>query len=235
VRRLFLSHIHLPDGFLPVWLWASGYVLTGLLVAILWRWGKVNADPRRFALVGTMGAIMIVMMVLEIPPFQYHFNLSVVAGIILGPQLAVLTAFVVNVILALIGHGGITVVGLNTLVFSTESIVGYYVFMLLLRPRLSVGKSAFAATMIALILGTTLAYGIIALGSPWIDRALQSAALRPGMEPPPGVSGAHLNLARLAVLMFGIGAIGWVAEALLSSAIITYLCRVMPGLIKVRD
>lgn len=230
-----MSHIHIPDGFLPVWLWLSGYVLTGLLVGILWRRGGMAADPRRFSLMGTMGAIMIILMMIEIPPFEYHFNLSVVAGIILEPQLAVLTALVVNIILALLGHGGLTVIGLNTLILSTESIAGYYIFRLLLRFGRSVGASAFTATLIGLMVGTGLAYGIIAGGTPWVDRSLQTAALRPAMESPPGIEHTHLNLTRLAIIMFGLGAIGWVVEALLSSAIVSYLHKVTPEVVKAKE
>jgi cobalt/nickel transport system permease protein len=184
---------------------------------------------------GAMGAIMVLVMMLEIPPFEYHFNLSVITGIILGPQLAVLTALVVNIILALIGHGGVTVVGLNALVLSAELIMGYFVFRVLTRLKLSVWASSFTATLVGLVSGTAIAYGIIALGSPWVDQVLRSAALRPGMELGPGISGAHLDLARLALIMFGIGAIGWVAEALLSATIIAYLARLVPGLIKAGD
>lgn len=230
-----MSHIHLPDGILPTWLWLSGYAVTAFLIAALWRWGKATADPRRFALLGIFAAIMIIIMTIEVPPFSYHFNLSVVTGIILGPQLSVLAALMVNVILALVGHGGITVVGLNALVLSTEMIAGYYAFRLLSRLKLSVGKSTFAATIIGLAVGTAAGYGIIVLGSPWIDRVLRAASLRPGEELGPGIEGASLDLTRLAILMFGIGAIGWLLEALLSAAILSYLNRIYPGLITDRE
>lgn len=203
-------------------------------MALWWR-GKATADPHRFSLMGAMGAIMILIAMIEIPPFEYHANLSVVTGIILGPQLFVLTAFVVNIILALIGHGGLTAIGLNTLVLSTEAVIGYYVFRLLNGFGLPVGRSTFFATIAGLATGTTVAFGIIAAGSPWIDQVLGSAALRPGMELPPGVSGAHLNLKRLAIIMFAVGSIGWVAEAILSSAIIGYISRLIPGLVKSED
>lgn len=226
-----MSHIHLPDGILPVWLWLSGYALTALVISVLWRGGKATAEPRRFALLGIFGAMMILVMMIEIPPFSYHFNLSVVTGIILGPQLAVLVALVVNLILSLIGHGGITVVGLNTLVLSVEMLAGYYVFRLLCRVRGSLSACAFLATVIGLALGAGVAFGIIALGTPAINHVLQTASLAPGEELPPGVEGAHLNLARLAVLMFGIGAIGWILEGIVSSAILRYIQKVYPELI----
>ena len=64
----------------------------------------------------------------EIVPIAYHINLTVISGILLGPSLIFLATLVVNVILALFGHGGITVLGLNTLTLSIEGILGYFLF-----------------------------------------------------------------------------------------------------------
>ena len=67
---------------------------------------------------------MLVGMSSEIIPIAYHINLTVLAGILLGPWLSIISAVIVNVMLALLGHGGVTVIGLNTLVISTEMIAG---------------------------------------------------------------------------------------------------------------
>ena len=39
-----LSHIHFPDGVLPVWLWASGFIVAILVGAILLRLTKKEED-----------------------------------------------------------------------------------------------------------------------------------------------------------------------------------------------
>lgn len=221
-----MSHIHLPDGILPVWLWAAGYLLAFLLIGVLWRGGKATAEPKRFALLGIFAAMMILVAMIEVPPVSYHFNLSVVTGIILGPQLSVLAALMVNVILSLIGHGGITVIGLNTLVLSTEMIAGYYAFRLF--RRIGLTKAGFMATMMGLFLGTSAGFGIITLGSPWIDRMLRIGVTE---ELGPGIEGPYLSLTRLAVIMFGVGAVGWVVEGILSAAILRYLSKVYPGIV----
>ena len=75
-----------------------------------------------------MAAVMVLGASVEIVPIAYHVNLTVFSGILLGPSLIFLATFVVNVILALFGHGGITVIGLNTLTLSIEGILGYYFF-----------------------------------------------------------------------------------------------------------
>jgi len=174
---------------------------------------------------------MVLVMLLEVPPFGAHCNLSVVSGIVLGPQLAVPAALVVNLILALIGHGGVTVVGLNSLVLSSEMLVGQYAFRGLTRARMGTVPAVFIATVVGLGTGTAMTYGAIAVAAPWIDRALQSAGTGPGAEVElEAVSGAHLDLARLALIMFGVGLIGWVVEGLLSCFVVTYLKRAFPRL-----
>jgi len=225
-----MSHIHFPDGVLPFWLWAAGYGLAVLLVALLWHGGQATVQPRQFARLGIFTALMILVMTIEIPVVSYHFNLSVASAIILGPQLSVLAAFIVNVMLSLLGHGGITVVGLNTLTISTEMLVGYAVFRLCSRLRVPLAPAGFLATLCGLAAGTAAGFGIVALGAPWINRTLQTAQLAPGTELAPGVTGTHLDLTRLALLMFGIGAIGWIIEGKLTSVIISYLNRMNPEL-----
>lgn len=216
---------------LPVWLWASGYALMALLVAALWGLGQARTQPRRFALLGVFAAMMVLVMLLEVPPFGAHCNLSVVSGIVLGPQLAVPAALMVNLILALMGHGGLTVVGLNSLVLSTEMLVGYAVFRGLRRSRLRTGRAVFIATVVGLAVGTALSYGIIAAGAPAINHTLQSAAAGGKTEIEiRAVAGAHLDLVRLALIMFGAGLIGWVVEGLLSSFVVAYLGKAFPRL-----
>lgn len=226
-----MSHIHLPDGILPPWLWVSGYLALSVLVAVLWHGGGATGRPRQFALLGIITAVLMLVMSAEVPPFGYHANLSVVAGILLGPRLAVLAALLVNIMLALIGHGGITVVGLNALVLALEMVVGWAVFRFGARWHMPLGPRAFLATVLGLAVGTAASFGLLTLSAPWIDRTLGAATLAPGEELGPGIVAPQLNLWRLAMLMFGIGAIGWVVEALLSVAILRYLSRYYPRVV----
>ena len=110
-----MTHMHIPDFVLPVWLWVSGFVV---MAAALWvslvRLRSMD-KKREIPLLGAISAAMIVAMSLEILPIAYHINLSVVAGILLGPSLGFVAAFIVNLMLALLGHGGVSVIGLNTL------------------------------------------------------------------------------------------------------------------------
>jgi cobalt/nickel transport system permease protein len=229
-----MSHIHLPDGILPFWLWAGGYVVAALLLLIAWRLGRQQTNVKRFALLGIFAAMMLLVMTIEIPP--YHANLSVVTGIILGPSLAVLAAWIINLFLAFMGHGGITVAGLNTLVVAIEMLAGMAVFHGLRRLRVPLAVAGFLAVVIGLGLGTGASFGIIVAGAPAINASLRAPQAAHEHEEADSLleEASHdgqLDLHRLAWLMFGLGSIGWILEGILSAAILTALNRVYPGLV----
>ena len=161
-----MSHIHIPDGVLPLWLVFVGWVVLAALVALAVRRASALDLRRRVPLVGAVAALMLVAMSSEVIPIAYHINLTVLAGILLGPWLSIITAVIVNVMLALLGHGGVTVIGLNTLVISTEMIVGWLLFGQFVRlfGRRHPSASAAVATVLALALSTTLLVVIVALG-----------------------------------------------------------------------
>ena len=82
-----MSHIHLPDGVLPIWLWVSGFIGAILVGVILFRLHKQEDLSRRLPLLGMMAAVMVLGASVEIVPIAYHVNLTVVSGILLGPSL----------------------------------------------------------------------------------------------------------------------------------------------------
>ena len=160
-----MSHIHLPDGVLPVWLWGSGYVVAILVGTVLLRLVKKEDLTRRLPLLGMMAAAMVLGAAVEIVPIAYHVNLTVISGILLGPSLIFLATFVVNVILALFGHGGITVIGLNTLILSVEGILGYFLFRLFWKVLRRLTPAIFFATFLSLLASTLSMIGVVSLGT----------------------------------------------------------------------
>jgi cobalt/nickel transport system permease protein len=116
---------------------------------------------KKIPLLGALSAVMLVAMSLEILPLAYHINLSIVAGILLGPALGFLAAFIVNLMLALMGHGGITVIGLNTILLGTEAMLGHTLFYLL-HKRLPVFWRAAVAAVLTLFITTLVLIGIVA-------------------------------------------------------------------------
>lgn len=161
-----MSHIHIPDGVLPLWLWLTGWIVALAVVSVASRMAIAEDVRRKVPLLGVVSALMLVAMSSEIVPIAYHINLTVLGAILLGPVLAPIAAFIVVTILALLGHGGVTVIGLNTLVISAEMLIGLALFRTLIgvlgrkRPSISAGL----ATVVTLALSTLLLVGIVWLG-----------------------------------------------------------------------
>lgn len=249
-----MSHIHIPDGVLPAWIVLAGWVLAGVLLVLVAR--RVEAgERRRLPLLGVVSALMLVGMTVELVPIGYHINMSVIAGILLGPALAFLAAFVVDLILGLFGHGGITVVGLNTLVIGAEAAIGYYTFRAftrLLGERASAGLRAGLATVLSLLLSTLLMIGIVAASTVnpgeqahhatavevEADQLVLRNPLGEGLlvwelQPQEEEQEVHgMDLATFATLVLGLGAVGWTLEAVLTGLIVGYVRRLRPDLLK---
>ncbi|MGI5837116.1 MAG: energy-coupling factor ABC transporter permease [Chloroflexota bacterium] len=251
-----MSHLHIPDGVMPLWIIALGWVATiALLILSTGRLRRGGLEIK-LSLLGMMSALMLVAMSLELIPIGYHVNLTVVSGILLGPTLAFVAAFVVNLILAFFGHSGITVVGLNTLLIGTEMELGYFLFRAgrgLVTRGIGVGLLAGAVTVVSLLAGSLLMIGVVALSNvnPGIARPEATiierggeisfrnpfgegaVAWRPFGEEPEPSAPPEIDIATFATLVLGLGAVGWIVEAVITGAIIRYLVAVRPDLIGV--
>jgi len=236
-----MSHIHFPDGVLPVWLWASGFVVAILVGAILLRLTKKEELTRRLPLLGMMAAVMVLGASVEIVPIAYHVNLTVFSGILLGPSLIFLATFVVNVILALFGHGGITVIGLNTLTLSIEGILGYYFFRLIWKVLKRLTPAIFLATFVALLFSTFAMIGIVSLGTSHYEELIHQEGKgifefhlsKEKEEHHPGDAAEEkVNLRRFMMIVLPLGFIGWILEGVITALIARYIRRLRPDLLR---
>lgn len=252
-----MTHIHVPDGVLPVWLWSSGWLAALALLLVADRASRRLEARRRLPLIGVVSALVIVAMSSEVVPIAYHMNLTVLAGALLGPSLSVVSAFVVQVVLAALGHGGVTNVGLNTLLTASEMLLGWALLqggVRLLGTRRA-ALAAAAATVVTLAATTTMLVGLIAISgtlgateretgaldpdnlvfaSPFGEGVLHIGLFSGGEEHADEEDGhAHeaLGLARFATVVYTLGSIGWMLEAFVTAAIVGYLARVRPSLL----
>jgi len=245
-----VSHIHIPDGVLPLWLWLGGWILTAAIVWFASTRSRGVDVRRKVPLVGIVSALVLVSMSSEIVPIAYHINLTVVAGVLLGPQLAVISAFVVQVVLALLGHGGVTVIGLNTLMTATEMLLGWALFRGFIavvggrRVRIASG----VATAVTLALTTTLLVGIVAISGVGAATVRETGALDPRnltFASPFSEKVVSIGLfsggekattpavpvGRFATIVYTLGPIGWLVEALVTAAVLGYVARIRPSLV----
>jgi cobalt/nickel transport system permease protein len=191
---------------------------------------RLRAMDRRknIPLLGALAAVMLVAMSFEpLPP--YHLNLSVVAGILLGPSLGFLAAFIVNLMLALMGHGGITVMGLNTILLGAEAVLGHTIFFLL-PARLSVFWRAAAATVLALCVASLFLIAIVGVSHIDVSRMEESHEHGPASVVSPIAAGkGPLLTFAVTVLIFGF--FGWLIEGAITGAIIRFIAQVKPDLL----
>ena len=220
-----MTHMHIPDGILPVWLWLSGLVLMALALGLSLFLLRNMDVKKKIPLLGAVAAAMLVAMSLEILPLAYHINLSVVAGILLGPALGFVAAFIANLILALMGHGGITVIGLNTILLGSEAVLGHTLFYLAGR-RLPMFWRGAIVTVLTLLTTTLLLISIVAVSH--VD------ALAMLEEGPAPVQAPSDSITSFAVVVLSLGAIGWVLEAAITGSIVQFIAQVKPDLMEHR-
>jgi len=239
-----MSHIHLPDGVLPIWLWVSGWIVSVLIWIILLRMAEKKEVSRRLPLLGMMAAAMVLGASVEILPIAYHVNLAVISGILLGPALIFMATFVVNVILALFGHGGITVIGLNTLILSMEGVLGYFLFRLFWKVLKRLTAVTFLATFLALAISTFAMIGVVGLGVPHYEelihqesgtglfdfKLLREKTDHHEMED----TGKEVDLKRFVAVVLPLGSLGWILEGVITCLIIRYIHRLRPDLLRLK-
>ncbi len=239
-----MSHIHLPDGVLPIWLWVCGWMVSVLVWIILLRMTEKKDVSRRLPLLGMMAAAMVLGASVEILPIAYHVNLAVISGILLGPALIFMATFIVNVILALFGHGGVTVIGLNTLILSMEGVLGYILFRFFWRVLKRLTAATFLATFLSLAISTFGMIGVVGLGVPHYEelihqesgtgifdvKLLREKTDHHEMED----TGKEVNLKRFVAVVLPLGCLGWILEGVITCLIIRYIHRLRPDLLRLK-
>lgn len=155
-----MSHVHLPDGVLPPLVWICGLAGSFAVLYLAVRHLKTSDIRRKIPFVGVIAALMLIFMSVPLGIIPVHLSLAVLCGILAGPALGFIAVFVVNMILAMMGHGGITVVGVNTLILGSEVFVGYYLFKAL-SFRMKSTPSAVMANIAALLVSTVMMVSII--------------------------------------------------------------------------
>jgi cobalt/nickel transport system permease protein len=155
-----MSHIHIPDGILAWWIWLPAMILVvGILFLIFKSWNQEEAR-RLVPLAAMMSALMLITMSVPLFIVPVHLTLAVLAGLMVGPKMAFLSILVVNTLLASLGHGGVTLIGLNTVIIGLEMFVGVMVFKLLSKV-ISTLPSAIIATVVGIALSLSLSFGLV--------------------------------------------------------------------------
>ncbi len=156
--------MHIPDGILPAQVCAAGYAVTGL--ATWYSLRQINRKPDPTAEIPKASLLTAAFFVassiyIPIPPASVHLILNGLLGVVLGyfafPAILIGLLFQALVI----GHGGLTTLGVNAAMMGIPALLAYHIFQL----RLSVGKALpdRVATAVFAFLGGSLGLGIASL------------------------------------------------------------------------
>jgi hypothetical protein len=104
--------------------------------------------------------------------------------------------------------------------------------------------------VLTLFLSTSLSIGIVALSNVNPSQARDTGALNPStlsfsnpfkegllanriVTPEQEVqAGSDISIARFALLMYGLGSVGWALESLIVGYLVAFIARVKPGLLR---
>ncbi|MGB4337054.1 MAG: energy-coupling factor ABC transporter permease [Bacillota bacterium] len=225
-----MSHLHIPDGLLPLPIVAAGLAITAVLLLVasrrLARLEGARVAPR----IAVLSALMLVAMGLPLPVLGYHVNLTVLTGIIAGPAAGFVAVFIANLILSLTAHGGITVLGLNALIGGVEVTLGWLLWKAVRRalPRTRAFAAAAIAVALALAVSTFAMLAVVASSGADPDLVLgghvhaAEEAHREALATP---------LRTFAAVVLSTAAVGWAVEALVVGALVEFIWRVRPELL----
>ena len=150
-----MSHLHIPDGILSPFIWVSGYLVTFVILYLILKKGESDSLRQKIPFTGIAAALMLIAMSVPLGIIPVHLSLASLTAILLGPGLGFLAVFSVNIILALVGHGGITLVGINTLVIGTEVFISSFLFRKVLT-KMGIMSRTFLSVSLALIVSVAL-------------------------------------------------------------------------------
>lgn len=218
-----MSHLHVPDGVLPHALWIAGLALA-LVALFVSAWFTRALGPQRIAYQSTLGGIMLAVMAIPVPitAFDYCMTLSGPIGVLLGGWGAFQISFIVTVILALMGQGGFTVIGLNALVLGLGAAVARPVY------RLTVGALRPAGAMaVATASSQALSSAL------WIALVALAVRMRPVAGGEHEVAGVlqFVTKGALVSMLAPMLAAAILLESILGAGIARFLARVRPDML----
>lgn len=123
--------MHLADGILPAPLLAGGFATAG---ALAW-WGARNLrdeEPPRVA-VFTAAFFCASLIHFPVPPTSVHLLFNGLLGVVLGRRALLAIPVGLGLQAALLGHGGLTTLGVNATMFGLAAILGRAAFDQLVR------------------------------------------------------------------------------------------------------
>ncbi|MDH4228689.1 MAG: cobalt transporter CbiM [Nitrospirota bacterium] len=120
--------MHISDGILNAPVWIGGYAATAALTAAT----LYKVDMEEIPKISVLTAVFFVADLIHVPmgPASVHLILNGLLGVILGWRAFPAVLLGVTLQTILLGHGGLTVIGVNTLDLGGGALVGFLVWQL---------------------------------------------------------------------------------------------------------
>jgi len=202
--------MHISDGVLPLPVVVGGWIITIILLAVTLRWAGKDGDiakeiPKLSVL--TSAFFVASLIHIDIPPSSAHLILNGLLGILLGPLCYVAMFIGLTLQALLFQHGGLTVIGVNTLNIGIPGLICYLTFLAGYRRKISL------PVMGGLCCGLAVFLTVVCLVTVLVISGEQFVS----------VAGV-LAVAHIPIM---------IAEAVVGGAVIGYIARVKPELLPV--
>lgn len=157
--------MHIPDGLISPAMSATGYALSlGVAVPVLLKAGLPASRMTRISLVA---AVVFVSSLIHIPMgfTSVHFTFTPLAGILLGPSAFIAVSLAIFLQWLLLGHGGITTLGINVLTMGSAALLSCFLFY---RVNSILPAGHRHAALAAVLAGVVAALAKVILGSSFL-------------------------------------------------------------------
>lgn len=162
--------MHIPDGILPAPVCVAGYAIAGGVTWVALRQINKTSDPREEVPKAALLAAAFFVgssLSLPLPPASVHLVLNGLVGALLGWYAwpAILTGLLLQAVL--LGHGGITTLGVNAAMMGIPALFSGWVFqqrqrvMGALKPKVAIGTFGFLAGAVGVALATVVFFSLI--------------------------------------------------------------------------
>jgi len=148
--------MHIPDGLVPPVISATGFALALGATVPLYR--KAGLPASKITRISLVAAVVFVSSLVHIPVglTTVHFTFAPLAGILLGPFSFVAVFLAIFLQWLLLGHGGITTLGLNTFAMGSAALLSCFLFCRISSLLPARGKHAAFPAVLAAVSGALL-------------------------------------------------------------------------------
>lgn len=164
--------MHISEGILSAPVLVAGAAITLVFIVI----GIKKIDERQIPLIAILSSAFFIASLIHVPfgPSSVHLILNGICGILLGWAAfpAILVALFLQAIL--FQFGGITTLGINTLVMAFPAICSFYIFSLLIKWNkrwIWIVASFSCGALSVLMSGVLVAFGLIFTGEVFAQAA----------------------------------------------------------------